>query len=788
MKKLKFIPILLALITGTCFAETLQDQVYVYDDFSKGLNLKLSSLSLPKSQAIIAENVRYNTELKALSKRKEVFSYGSTGSEASTGQHRLYLKDGTKKFLQTHGDELESGNDATGAFTNLLTFTTGDYRWQFVTWHDVAIGCDGHNQPIKTNGTVATYLGSCGAADSGVDGVGADPNGTYTYKVSYYGVGFEILFNQVSNSVTVANHDINLSMIPIAPDTYSGTDVTGRKIYRNKTGGSTWYLLSNGTIDNNTATTLTDSDDDGSLLVTAYPGGTATYTPPKGRFPIVHHNRLWFANDPNHPSRIYYSEDGSPDVFIGSSGACTSYFNIRLNDGDEITFAENLFGQFCIGKNNSIQYIDTFKGDSPTADWEVTDPFSFIGCDAPYSVDNSPLGIIYLDWSGLYKFNGKYSTLISDAITPVILDISETDFENCWGKFHKNIFYLAYTSEATGSSTNDKVLVFDLLSNAYSIDSLSINTFCTFSSGDDWDILYAGSSANGTVYAYAETPHGIIHRRHSDFTGTWGAENARYIPTKWGGDSDSPTLEIARRTTIDNLSGTINALTGDINREGTTGHYTSQVLKCGATKFDKLYWHEAIPACGGDVVFYLRSGHTSALCQANTWTGPYTNPAGSDISSDHPEDYIQYNIRMTTNDIDYTPTVYTTGGYTVKLTYDIEGATQETTVPLHWRGGWDNLGYPGRMKTLKYLECYYDYEEGASGTLDIKFENWEGDTDTFEIDLLAEGGHYEEGFTNQALLGKLFRLDLTESSLNSLTIRKILVTYDIEPLDFIFGE
>ena len=72
---------------------------------------------------------------------------------------------------------------------------------------------------------------------------------------------------------------------------------------------------------------------------------------------------------------------------------------------------------------------------------------------------------------------------------------------------------------------------------------------------------------------------------------------------------------------------------------------------------------------------------------------------------------------MTTNDIDYTPTVYTTGGYTVKLTYDIEGATQETTVPLHWRGGWDNLGYPGRMKTLKYLECYYDYEEGASGTL-----------------------------------------------------------------------
>lgn len=780
MKKIKFIPILLAFIAGTCFAqEPLQDQIVVWDDFSGGLNTKLSPLSLPNNQATIAENVRYDTELKALSKRDEVYSYGSADTtEAITGSHRLYLKDGTKKLLVTHGNELEVGTDTTGAFTNLLTFASGNYKWQALTWNNIDIWCDGHNQPIKTDGTVATYLGSCGAADAGS---GAGPNGTYNYKISYYTASYEVLFNQVSNDVTVVDNDINLSMIPIAPDNYGGEDVVGRKVYRSDDGGvGTYNILSNGTIANNTATTLTDSDNDAACDAgAAYPAGSAIYTPPKGRFSVIHHNRLWFANDPSYPSRIYYSEDGCPDVFVSNN-----YFNIRPDDGDEITFAMNLQGILTISKNNSIVKLTTYKGDDPSRDWEISDPWSFIGCDAPYSASNSPLGIIYLDWSGLYKFNGNYSTLISDAVTPAIKDISETDFANCWGEFHKNIFYLAYTSETTGSSVNDRVLVFDVLSNAYAIDTLGINTFCTFSSGNDWDILYAGSSTDGTVYAYAETVHQIVHKKHSDFAGTW--IDARYIPTKWGGDSDSPVLEIARIIPIDSMEETIDAMSGIVDRPDTNGHYVSQILKCGATGFDKLYWHETIPGTGGDVVFYIRTGHNPATCQAAAWTGPYTDPSGSDISGAHPNTYFQYNIRMTTTDIDYTPTVFTAEGYTVKFTYALEGTTQETAVDLHWQTGWNDLKYPKRMKTLKSLECYYDYTENASGTLDIKFENWKGDEDSFAIDLLTEGGHYEEGFTDGAFVGKLFRLDLSESSLNNLTIRKIIVTYDLEPLDFVF--
>ncbi len=777
MKKLKLLPILLLFLSGPLFAqEQYKDLIYVWDDFSKGLNTKLSEFSLPKNQATIAENVRYDKKLKALSKRAEVFSYGTMDTtEPGTSLHRLYLKDTTKVLIGTHGDEIEAGVDATGNFTAILDLTTGDYRWQWLTWHDVGIGCDGFNQPVKYDGSSvsATYLGSLLAT---VHTAGSGPaSGSRSYKVSYYTSTYEVIYDVISNAITGTGKDILLSMIPIAPDTFGGEDVVGRRIYRNKLAAqTTWYELTNSPITNNTATTLTDTDTDAELSATEYPGGDATYTPPKGKFSVIHRNRLWFANDPNYPSRIYYSEDGSHDTFLDNA-----YFNIRPNDGDEITFAKNLGGVLTISKNNTIQFIDTYKGDSPTADWEISDPFSFTGCDAPYSVSNSPLGIIYLDWTGLYTFNGSSSQLISEAITPEILDISESDFANCWGIFHKNIYYLAYTAESTGASTNDRVLGLDILSNAYFIDLLSINAFCTFSSGDDWDVLYSVSSNNGTVNAHEETIHGVRHRRQSDFTGTF--DDMRYIPTKWGGDINNVVLEIANITTIDDLTGIINDLTGDINREDTAGSYISQVLHTGATTFDRLYWHETIPAAGGDVLFYIRSDTTSDLCEAATWSSSYTDATGSDISGDSAYAYVQYKIELSTDDIDYTPNVKSIGGFAVKFTYDMEGITQETTIPLHWRGGWTDLGYPDMDKTLTSMTCYYGYKENVSGTINIKFENFEGDSDTFEINTLEDPGMYSDKFTNFAFVGDLFLLDITESSLNDVHIDKIIINFDVEP-------
>jgi len=771
MKKLILFLTLLAI---PLHAEVKKD-IFIWDDFSGGLNTKLSSFSLPKSQGITCENVRFGKELKALTKREQILSYGSADTtETITGMHRLYLKDGTKVLIVTHGDEIEVGSDSAGTFSAILDLGSGNYKWQWETWHDLAIGTDGYNQPVKTDGTDATYLGSCFCEDAGS---GAGPDGDYTYKISYYTTSYEVLFNVVSNPVTVVDNDISLSMIPIAPDSYGGEDVTGRKIYRISDGGSDYKLLSNGTIANNTATTLTDSDADGARGA-AYPAGDSTYTPPKGRLILIHNNRLFIANDPSYPSRIYYSEDGSHDVF--KTGA---YFDIRPNDGDEITFIKNILGILTISKNNTVQKLYT-DGDTPSSDWEISDPFSHVGCQAMYSASNSPLGVIYLSSDGLYSFNGQNEKKISDAVSPEIRDISETDYANCWGIYHEGIYYMAYTSEQTGSSTNDRVLLLDILTNAYSTDILSLSSFCAFDSGTDWGVLYSGSSTDGNVYSHSETVHGLIHKRHSDFTGTF--DDMRYRPTAYGGDANSPILELSWDLTINGASGTINShsygSTAIIDRMDTGGTYISQALEIGSSTLDKIYWNERVPSAGGSVLAYVRTGATAAACGSASWSSSYTNPTGSDISAVTANDFLQYKLAISTDDIDFSPTIYKANNYVVRVTYDVEGSSNESTIPLHWESGWNDLGYPGHKKTLMKLYVYYDYPADTSGTLNLTFENLEGNTDVFEIDLLSHPDYYVDRFTTGKFLGEFFKLDIAESSLNDITIKKIFAVFEVEPL------
>jgi hypothetical protein len=62
------------------------------------------------------------------------------------------------------------------------------------------------------------------------------------------------------------------------------------------------------------------------------------------------------------------------------------------------------------------------------------------------------------------------------------------------------------------------------------------------------------------------------------------------------------------------------------------------------------------------------------------------------------------------------------------------------------------------------------------------WEDYEGATDTFEIDLLANPTMYSEYFTSGALLGDNFRFTIDESSLNPIRIKKIIVVLDIESL------
>lgn len=1017
MKKIRLLSILLIvgfLANPLQAQEAKKELIYEWSNFDKGLATKPSPLDLPKGYSTICQNVRLDTEHKSLSKRPEIFSYGTMSTtEETTSIHRLYLKDGTTKVLiGTHDDELKVGDDSAGTFTSKLTVATADYRWSWVTWHNLAIGGDGYNSPVKTDGTDATYLGTLFGEDSGS---GSGPAaGTYTYKIAFYTTTYTIITAVASAPVVngAGDHDISLSMIPIGPDTYGGEAITGRKVYRNKllTQG-TWYLLAtNGTIAENTSTTLTDTDLDAANS-TEYPvhNGTTivTWTPPKGKFVVVNNNRLMFANDPTSaidtgPSTINYSKFGSHDLFEHT----TDYFNIRKNDGDEITFIKNLLGRLCVGKTNTIQYFDT-DGDDPVNDWSVSDPFSFEGCTAPYSVDNTPLGVFYVNWGGLWNFNGQHSKLLSDIITPTINDISLSNFRNIAGKYYKNKYYFAYTSKK--SSKNDRCGIYDLITNSFSIDIIDINCFAILSGQNDWGKLYAGSSTDGEVYTYIEgSTLTVSHSTYDDFTGTW--DDMGYFQPIEGSNSQEAVLEIRWDCTLDgmvdevltkdttqvlllhcdgadesttftdyegktvtavnnaqidtaqykfatasglfdgtgdyltlvdvaawdigaddyaievwvrfnnlpgdgnymtlvsqyegatdywqftvlNTSGTyslqflfyggggdqtvtvdstglstntwyqlsmdkdgndyyffqsgvlqgakqtnansvdvvaglleiagyngsnnelngwidelrmtdgavrhiaaytvpageypiIDEVVGDIDRPDTDGTYESTIMHMpGITAYNTLYWNETL-SIGNDVYFELRGGTTAARCLAAddsdfTDSADHTTPSGSDISGEvgaTAYEYTQYKITMSTDDIDESPTIDYSYGYTVKITYDILAEDMETTIPLEWESGETDLGYPGYLKTLRTVYCRH---EGQSGDLILTFTTDENITDTFTIDLANDTKYYTERFTEGALTGELFKLNVYNSDMYPLKIKKVWVVFDIEPL------
>lgn len=926
------ITFILLVSTVSYSAETAQKGlVYVISDFSKGLNTKLSAFNLPPEQATIAENLRFNKSLKAISRRDSLNVYGNVGQfDPVTSLFRHYMRNGTKVLLATYKDEIVKGNDNAGTFTDILTVASGSHHFQWVTWHNIAIGTDGFNPPVKYDGTSnsATYLGSALAI---LHGSGSGPaSGNYTYKVAFYTTTYTVLYNVPSNTITANGNDVDLSMIPIGPTTYGGEAVIGRKVYRTTSNTSTYKLLSNGTIADNFTLTLTDSDADAALGA-AMPAGNATWTPPTGKFVLVQNNRLFFANDPNNsPSRVWYGEDGSNDNFIN-----TSYLDIRQNDGDAITFIKGNLGILTVGKNNTIQkiYID---GVDPVSSWSISDPFSYIGCQAPYSAVNTPTGIFYLAKDGIYRFNGQYSELISESVTPVISDIAPNSLENVWGVYHNNNYHMAYTSESSGEHFNNRVLVLDLLAKAYETDLLNIGVFTVFNSGNDSGVLFAGASDSGQVYAYAAQVNEIIHRKISDFLGLF--DNMRVIPIEAGGDEDSPVIELSRTETINELIGTINSLTGTIDRQDHNGHYVSQPINISARAFQSLFWNQTLPP-GGTVSFQLRTSPTgeenllyndsfefwddypdaatpitirpnkwtltagsggaatadsvtthvgllsakltkpsagqtiiaqslrnssafrgetmtfdgwmksanstagavyfqvtdgatvrkfnygnsgnwqeaatslTISATANTitvssvidtsanavayfdqvmlvdgaanhndwsaWSTPaVSNSVGADISDVTPNVFFQYLINMFTPDLTKTPNIINQQNFNIKVTYDKEGAAQSTNVPIRYVTGWLDFGQPNMRKILRSLESYH---LGTTGTLSIKIENYEGDSQTYNIDLSAKPTRYKEFMQTGAFPGKLFKITITSSGVAPVQLSKIIIVHDLEP-------
>lgn len=726
-------------------AQATGDSFFTIEDFSKGMNSHVSEYLTPEGTASDLQNIRINSEYGQLAKRPKRLKLSACHAAPVDSLYRYYLSDDTKWTVSTSSTYVDAINDA-GTCTALWDSATDGKKWSFVTYKDILIGMNGTNNAKKWDGktqvdgadgarTANNLMADLGAPFAELNtGTDLDASSWYQYRIAYFDVDSSIYTYSLARSNPIETDDsiynVTLTDIPLGP---AGTDM--RFIYRTEGHSSRANVLASttfkkiATIADNSTTTYNDTMSDATWASDAAPTWatvSAGYdvTPPKARFAAINKERLFIANDPSGvesgKSTIYYSPVLKQDYFYYH----TDYDVIRADDGDEITFIKNLLGILTIGKTRTISKYYT-SGDAD--EWTIGDPMSFVGCVAPYSAVNGISGIIYLGRYGIYNFNGQSSELISDVVTDRTRDILETSQKDAVGAYHDNSYYLSYTSASSGSSVNDKVLLFNLTRNAYVEDTIKVNSFASYDSGDDAGTLFSGSSdVDGTIYAHSDSYSKLTYRYLSQMV------DGTLYRTLSSGEENAPVISLGDNTAWEDLGAGTWATSGDRTwlMQYQTGTWTSPIVQINAAQLDKLYWNESLGA-SGNITFAVRTGATTGAVSAAAWSSELTTPSGSDISGLTADVYVQLRATLTTTSWTETPMLFVSDSYLARMTYKKSGTDIEPSYLSFWEGGLTNMGTE-LPKRIKEIQVYYS---GTSGTLTFTYISDSGKERTFDIDL-----------------------------------------------------
>jgi hypothetical protein len=245
----------------------------------------------------------------------------------------------TKNIVVTNG-QIWSTDFST---TTLLKSGLSTGKVSFATFNDklyIANGKD-YVQVYDGNLGVVSEMGAPLAVESASVG---NPNGAYYYAMTLVTAGGEEVLGSVSNTLTVVNKQIELTL----PFGYAGT--LTRNIYRTKAGGSTLYLVAN--IPDNTTLTYTDDTADASLVAVIVATGAQEL--PKPYFLAVAGQRLYGTKVTKFPTQAF-SSDVNLDIWDVAN------FIDVANYADDNTSIEGIgvdFNKVLVGSGRNMFMID----------------------------------------------------------------------------------------------------------------------------------------------------------------------------------------------------------------------------------------------------------------------------------------------------------------------------------------------------------------------------------------------------------------------------------------------
>jgi hypothetical protein len=170
--------------------------------------------------------------------------------------------------------------------------------------------------------------------------------------------------------------------------------------------------------------------------------GSSGASVPAGKFLEIHESRIVVAGTAD-PSAIYWSE---VQVGVGTLPCRWMIENQQLfdpKDGDEITGLGKVGSNLLVFKKHKVFVVyDISTGASRRLSTNV-------GCIAPRSIVETPLGTMFLSDHGVYVTNGSTVELVSDVITPTLQGF--TNKTTATAVLHENHYYLSFPDEVNSA-------------------------------------------------------------------------------------------------------------------------------------------------------------------------------------------------------------------------------------------------------------------------------------------------------------------------------------------------
>ena len=185
------------------------------------------------------------------------------------------------------------------------------------------------------------------------------------------------------------------------------------------------------------------------------------------QFVCIHKNRVYCANA--NSSTLYFSDAGNPTSFPANN-----FIQINTQDGQNITGISELLDNLVIFKDESVWILTgepLGAGNLTTiGNLQLQQANSAVGCTSFRSIQLVNQSLIFGHYSGLYILQNSNVTPLSPSLNATFKNNTNLDKSNLsWGLYSSREKKYLYGYCGPTSSTPDHVIVYDLITQEYSI-------------------------------------------------------------------------------------------------------------------------------------------------------------------------------------------------------------------------------------------------------------------------------------------------------------------------------